>query len=78
MMMPYRHYSGGHVLYSEHYNFPVNIQPICCSLNVCICLNLLCTVLCMYECISTALVFYIHWIMDFKYILLLLYIYKLL
>ena len=23
--MPYRQYSNGHVLYSEHYNFPVYI-----------------------------------------------------
>ena len=43
VIVPYRQYSIVHVLYSEHYNFPVYIITYLMFLYFCICLCLLCT-----------------------------------
>ena len=45
--MPYRQYSIGYVLYSEHYNFPVYILTYLMFMYLCLCL--LCTVVCMHN-----------------------------
>ena len=53
-LIPYRQYSIGHVLYSEHYKFPIYIITDVTFLYLCLCL--LCTVVCMLN-VHTAYIF---------------------
>ena len=57
--MPYRQYSIGHVLYSEHYNISVNIISFIYYLCIC----LLCTVAGMHHIylIGLALMAFFHY-----------------